>query len=267
MDLKSLRARRVLRGEDVVGLDLSNVQVKASIVDSIIRRSVFHRVSTEHAFWGAGTLWEDCRFLDCRFSGLISPQNRFVRCVFEGCTFTMYRPCETTFLACEFQGTTFESLRASPNMRNTTIRAAVAAGWPYPEIEELDASGMSVLFRSCSLLSVQFVKTTFRSILMDACAVTQPRLRGCDLSGMVCDVPWWSDADQQDPFVYYLQEVLLAFSEMRSQSPTVRHLAQIITDLQQGQGDRNWLALLEAKGLSEPDFDLLEEITDRIPSP
>jgi hypothetical protein len=32
------------------------------------------------------------------------------------------------------------------------------------------------------------------------------------MTGLERGEPWWKEADQEDPFLYYLQEVLLAFS-------------------------------------------------------
>ena len=92
---------------------------------------------------------------------------------------------------------------------------------------------------------------------MEGCRVADVSLMGCDMKGLESDRRWWADADEQDPFIFYLNEVLDAFTERRPGSSSVRSLAGLIDALSRGQGTRDWYG----------DFEILDEIAERIRHP
>lgn len=187
-------SRIVLTGLSFERVSLASKVIDANIVNSKFQNCRFENIESDGHFWGAGNEWSGCVLKQVSMQQAICPQNRFKSCRFESLHLVGSSAYETTFSDCVFEDLQLEGFQAERSRQNSK---------PFAEI-----SDASLTFVGCQFLRPTFRGCRFANIEFSKCAVTEPRIVGCDVAAAKADVAWWQPDDSSDPFSVVLDEIL-----------------------------------------------------------
>lgn len=224
-DLASLdwpEALTVLRDLTFSRVRLEDVEVRPNLVECVIEDSTFSRLRSRAHFWGAEDRWSRCRFTDVELQDVISPQSRFEDCVFQNVSLVNYHPCETVFSRCTFIDTRFFGMK-------------VEAATGLAKHAELD-QGVSTVFSECSLSHCLFENCYFDGVEFRASAFVDVTAENCDFTGVITDKRWWGNSMEGDPFIAFLDEVLVMIkTRLGEKSIALKVMQAYVDDFRSGQ--------------------------------
>jgi uncharacterized protein YjbI with pentapeptide repeats len=139
-------AHETLNGNSYTALTLDAL----TVVDSTLRKSVFRDVQSRSVCFGGGrtqSLFEDCTFVNCRFSFGSVGNVRLVRCRFESCEFENMFATDLEVIECSFS--------------QTLIKKGVFHG-RVPEPSQLTPPRTANEFRSNDFSEANLIDVDFR---------------------------------------------------------------------------------------------------------
>jgi len=132
------------------------------------------------------TIYEDCRFVRCRFEGTAWSEGRLSDCTFERCDLVGVRFVDTILQEVTFEhgramGTDFTGLRRlSLKLRFTDVKLDLSnfAGLPLSGTRFVDCSLREVVFDGCDLRSAAFSGSDLAGASLQHVKLAEADLRG-----------------------------------------------------------------------------------------